>query len=124
MLNDESITIPDTANPKNEPPADLGAAGRETWDWLLVHCNAESVENVRPLAIELCRTADRLAQIRERIASRGLEPGGKRNALLPEEARVSKQFALLWRSIGLADHDPETKRPVGRPAHMEPGLWR
>jgi hypothetical protein len=120
MLNDESITIPNTT-PANEPPAGLGEAGRKDWVWL--HANVDNVDCVYPLAVELCRSADRLAQIRARIEATGLTPGGKRNPLLAEEARVQKQYVLIWRSLGLADRDPETKRPVGRPAHVEPGLW-
>jgi hypothetical protein len=31
------------------------------------------------------------------------------------EVKLSKQFQVLWRSLGLADAPQEERRPVGRP---------
>jgi hypothetical protein len=91
MLNDETINKTHSEHGDAEPPAEQ--AGREDWEWLHTECD---VQPCRPLAVELCRAADRLAEIRVEIKKRGVVmSNGKKNPLLAEEARVQKQYVLI-----------------------------
>ncbi|MGA2155471.1 MAG: hypothetical protein ABSH37_13735 [Bryobacteraceae bacterium] len=92
--------------------------GRRLWDWL--HAECDGIEALRPLVLELCRTADRLQEVRVKIAAQGLSVSAARgrsakNPLLDVELKLSKQFAALWRGLGLSDKPEGERRPVGRP---------
>jgi len=92
--------------------------GRRLWTWLYAEC--EGIDSCRPLVLELCRISDRLQEVREKIATQGLSVSGARgrtakNPLIDVEVKLSKQFQVLWRSLGLADKPEEERRPVGRP---------
>jgi hypothetical protein len=102
-------------------PAGLtpGGEGQQLWVWLRAECD-ESLEACRPLAIELCRIADRLQEVREKIRSQGLSVSAARgrstrNPLIDTEIKLSKQYQVLWRGLGLSDKPEEERRPVGRP---------
>ena len=92
--------------------------GRRLWAWL--HESCEGIDSCQPLVMELCKMSDRLAEVRQKIAAQGLSVSGARgrtakNPLLDMEVKLSKQFQVLWRSLGLADAPQEERRPVGRP---------
>jgi len=92
--------------------------GRRLWAWL--HENCEGIDSCAPLVMELCRIADRLQEIREKIAAQGLSVSGARgrtakNPLIDVEIKLSKQYQVLWRSLGLADKPEEERRSVDRP---------
>lgn len=102
-------------------PTDLkpDGEGQRLWAWL--HSECEGIESCRPLVAELCRIADRLQDVRAKLASQGLSVAGARgrsarNPMLDVEVKLSKQFQVLWRSLGLSDKPEEERRPVGRPA--------
>ena len=115
----------------NAAPEDLkpDGAGRQLWTWL---CGEfENIESCRPLAEELTRIADRLAEVRQKIAAQGLTVSAARgrsakNPLLDMELKLSKQYTVLWRSLGLSDKAPDDTpvRPVGRPPAGEGKLWQ
>jgi hypothetical protein len=105
-------------------PDDLRAdgEGRRLWSWLAQ--NADGVLDSRPLVAELCRMADRLEQVRAKLAQQGLTVTAARgriasNPLLTQEVRLVKQYENLWRTLGLSDEPEEEKRPVGRPPDSE-----
>ena len=115
-----------------EIPEDLkkDGAGAALWTWLCGECT--ELAACAPLALELCLVCERLHEIRSKIASQGLLVSGVRgrsakNPLIDLELKASKQFQLLWRSLGLADRNAETpdgpRRPVGRPP-AGGDLWR
>jgi hypothetical protein len=88
------------------------------WKWLIE--NADGVLESRPLVVELAVIADRLAEVRAKLAQQGLTVTAARgriavNPLLGQETRLLKQYENLWRTLGLADKPEEEKRPVGRP---------
>jgi hypothetical protein len=100
--------------------------GQKLWAWLTTSGEIEGIEGCQPLAIELCRLADRLEEVRSKIASQGLYVSGSRgrpakNPLIDIEVKLSGQFAKVWRVLGLADKPVEQRLPVGRPpgAHSE-----
>jgi len=106
------LNIPEELKPDGD--------GARLWAWLCSEC--DGMESARPLALELCRTADRLQEVRSKIASQGLMISGARgrsakNPLLDIEVKLSKQFQGLWKGLGLSDKgvDETEKRPLGRP---------
>lgn len=106
-----------------DPPEELGPAGREQWTWLWEH-GGDDLADVLPLAVELCRTADRLFSIRGDITRRGITlSNGRKNPSLAEEARFQRQYVLTWRSLGLADKDPAAAGRVGRPPGQKKTGW-
>lgn len=112
----------------DEPKLRPNGAGAKLWAWL--EAQIENLEELRPLAVEICVVADRLEQVRTAIAEQGLTVCAARgrttkNSLLDVELKLSKALAGLWRSMGLADKSSENpddvvRRPVGRPS----GLWQ
>jgi hypothetical protein len=115
---------------ENIIPEDLRADGdgRKLWAWLCLQC--DGIESCRPLAVELCRVADRLQEVRAKIESQGLTVSGARgrsskNSLLDVEIKLQKSYQTIWKGLGLSDKPPddEPTRPVGRPPANE-RLWR
>ena len=94
-------------------PDDLKPAGRALWKQTLEEWSG--FEGIEAILAELCRVHDRLSEIRQRIDADGIMPGGKAHQLLPIEAKLSGQFRMLWRGLGLSDDDQPKNRP-GRPA--------
>ncbi len=90
----------------------LGHAGKEELAWLRDQCD---FTEVLPLALELCRLADRLAEVRGKIRQQGLTINGKRNPLLSAEVALGKNYMAAWKALGLADKNEDGKRRVGRP---------
>jgi len=104
-----------------KPPTDLKPTGKKLWRNLT---KAYDINDSEELLAELCRTADRLGDVRQELATEPLVKDGKAHPLLYIEAKLAAQFRLTWKTLGLAD-DPEGKRPVGRPATNEGGEpWR
>jgi hypothetical protein len=104
--------------PITRAPNDFKKAGKELWKWL--DDMADNVDECGPAVLELCRIADRLAEVRSRIATDGLiDEKGRRNPLTDLEIKLSGQFGKLWRILGLADKADAAKRPVGRPPESE-----
>lgn len=111
-------------------PKDLrpDGAGRELWAWL--HAECEGIESCLPLVAELCRVADRLQEVRQKLALQGVSVSGirgrsVRNPLLDTEVKFSKQYQTLWRALGLQDKPDEM--PVTRPTGMRSSgerLWQ
>jgi hypothetical protein len=94
--------------------AALGPAGKEALVWL--QTQGDNINQVFPMALELARLADRLSEVRAKIRAQGVTLGaGKRNPLLATEIQLTKAYAGVWKTLGLADKDEETKRRVGRP---------
>jgi hypothetical protein len=91
-----------------KPEQSLGKHGRKLWTEITAQFDVVGVE---PLLGELCALKDRLAEVREAIAAKGVVEAGK---LLDTEVRLCGQFRQLWRAIGLGDRDSEPKR-IGRP---------
>jgi len=93
---------------ETKPPHGLGKAGHKLWHH--VASNYDLMGN-EPVLEELCRVADRLAEVRSRIAEDGLVDGnGRKHALADLEPKLSGQFRMLWRLLGLSD-DEEPKPP-------------
>jgi hypothetical protein len=117
MVDDtDSSNIPDGLRPDGE--------GARLWTWLSDH--ADGVLDSMPLAVELCRVADRLQEVRSKLDAQGLAVSGARgrsarNPLIDSEIKLSKQFQALWRALGLSDKSDVPARPVGRPPSGE--LW-
>ena len=93
--------------------------GRRLYRWLMEE--VEGAESCRPLTEELCRVADRLEEVRGKIAVQGLTVSAARgrsakNGLLDVEIKLSGQYSKLWKTLGLADKPEVEKQPVGRPA--------
>lgn len=105
---------------KPKTPSGLGPDGRKLWAWIAAEF---SVDGTEPLVTEICRVADRLAEVRKAIGEQGVGGAdGKRNPLLDSEMKLSGQFGKLWRTLGLADQSPAAKRPVGRPPGSTRGM--
>ena len=85
-----------------KPTPKYGAAGTHLRDWLVERFDIAGVE---PLADELCRTADRLGEIRAELAKPGLTLMDQCH-LIASENRVQAMFARLWRLSGLGDAEP------------------
>ena len=103
-------------NENNESPKDLKPEGEgiRLWQWL--HAECENIAECEPLVIEICRIADRLEQVRSKIAAGGLWiTGSKKSPMLDVEIKLSSQFNKLWKQLGLSDKPQAEKRPVGRP---------
>jgi hypothetical protein len=94
--------------PMSKAPKPLGTEGQRLWNELQKSFDLDGCE---PLLTELCRVADRLAEIRAEIARAGVANAGR---LLDVEAKLSGQFRMLWRSLGLTDAEKEPKK-IGRP---------
>jgi hypothetical protein len=81
-------------------PADLRAAGKNLWRDLTSNFAFERGETAG--LAELCRIADRLAQVRDTLAAEGLvDKEGKRHPLADLEPKLSGQFRMLWRTLRL-----------------------
>src|SRR4051794_13672761 len=96
-----------------------GGDGARLWAWL--HSSVEGAETCGPMVEELCRIADRLAEVRLKIAQQGLTISGVRgrsakNPLLDIEIKLSGQLAKLWKTLGLSDKPDQDSLPIGRPA--------
>jgi hypothetical protein len=101
---------------KKAIPKDLGKPGRELWNWLADSTEGDGTE---PLEVELCKLADRLAEVRLAIKAGTLQDEkGRKNQLLDIEIKLSGQFMRVWRTLGLADDDTP-KNPVGRPPEFD-----
>ncbi|MEK7754510.1 MAG: hypothetical protein AAB654_21475 [Acidobacteriota bacterium] len=87
-------------------PRDLQAAGRKLWRELTRAFAFEPGETAG--LAELCRVADRLAQVRETLVAEGLVVEGKRHPLADLEPKLSGQFRMLWRTLRL-DLGEQTK---------------
>jgi len=93
---------------ETKPPHGLGKAGQKLWRH--VASNYDLMGN-EPVLEELCRVTDRLAEVRERIAKDGLiDSKGRKHPLAELEPKLSGQFRMLWRLLGLGD-DEEPARP-------------
>jgi len=92
--------------PKDVRGTQLDAAGQELFHWCGDHFN---IEKVLPVVLELCRLADRLAQVRNELAK-----GGVDSRLINSEVKLSASYARAWKMAGFGD--PEVKGRVGRPA--------
>jgi len=80
--------------------------GAKLWLWLM--SAVEGADSCMPLVVELCRIADRLEEVRAKLALQGLTVSGVRgrsakNGLLDVELKLSGQFAKIWKTLGLAD---------------------
>jgi hypothetical protein len=73
---------------------------------------------VEPMAVELCRLADRLASLRAGIAS---APHDMK--LINGEMKVTAAFARAWKTVGLADSEAKGKSgwPLGVPRGRKAG---
>lgn len=96
--------------------ADLGPAGRRLWRWL--RRQFDGVDDLEPLALELCRLADRLHEVRARLAAPDL-PALDFARLAGAEVRLSASFVRTWRALGLSDGDSPPARGRGRPSSFE-----
>src|ERR1019366_4006267 len=100
----------DPQRPDLMPRLRPGSDGERLLAWLL--SEIAGVDTVAPLVHELCRTADRLEEIRAKLLSQGVSVGGPRgrsiaNPLLQVETKLIASYDKLWRSLGLADSPPE-----------------
>lgn len=77
-------------------PKDLKTEGRRLWRELTRDYNCAGNE---PVLRELCRTADRLAEIRERLASATDNVDFLK--LTNAESKTAGTFARCWRLLGL-----------------------
>lgn len=114
--NPQRINSPKHMLKNSKTSKTLKTAGRRLRQWLDEQCETEGAE---PLVTELCKIADRLAEVRAQIAKDGVAPAGKKNPLLDIEIKLSGMFTKTWRTLGLADKEPEVRRPVGRPPNSE-----
>jgi hypothetical protein len=82
-------------------------SGPELFDWLEERFD---IEIARPLVVELCTIADRLAQVR-RALEQGLD-----GRLLSSEVKLLAQYSRVWKLLGLAEKEPgRPGRPPGVP---------
>jgi hypothetical protein len=96
-----------------KPPNDLRAAGKRLWNDL---GNVFVFDDSAPLVAELCRIADRLAEVRETLTKEGLiDEDGKKHPLADLEPKLSAQLQKLWKLAGFSDPEPKEKRGAGRP---------
>lgn len=91
-----------------EIPSCLRADGAGARLWLWLHVQVANLLDNEPLAVELCQMADRVEEIRSRIAQQGLMISGPKgrsvkNPLLDMELRYSRGIKDLWKTLGLAD---------------------
>ena len=105
----------DTDSPAFRP----GGEGERLWAWLH-EPEFGGTDACRPMCEEICRIADRLQEVRSKLATQGLSvsaPRGRqaKNPLLDIEIKLSGQFSKLWKTLGLADKPPAEPRPIGRP---------
>jgi P27 family predicted phage terminase small subunit len=100
-------------------PNDLQAAGRQLWRRISSEFEVRGTED---LLQELCRLADRLAEVRSVLKAEGLVVGvgdkQRRHPLADLEPKLSAQYQKVWRLLGLADSD-QPRRPVGRPSESD-----
>lgn len=76
-------------------PSDLGAEGRRTWREI----THDYIVQGNELALaELCRTADRLAQVRMEIVGAA---GKDLASLVSSECKLAATWARLWRILGI-----------------------
>jgi P27 family predicted phage terminase small subunit len=110
---------------KTKIPKGLGTHGRALWRKIEA---IGEIDGAQELLVQLCTTADRLAQVRESLAKAGLlikgEKGVVRHPLLDVELRLVAQYGRLWKILGLADDTDEPKRSPGRPPETERRRWR
>ncbi len=102
-------------------------AGMALWAWLLTQ--TDDIDGCRPLALEACILAQRLSEVRAKLATSGLLISGPRgrsvkNPLIDTELRLAQQFVRTWRALGLSDAPPsdEPRRGPGRPPDCDRGL--
>lgn len=110
---------PDSQSPILMPRLRPGGDGERLLAWL--RAEIAGVDDAMPLVVELCRTADQLELVRGKISAQGVSVSGPRgramaNPLLATEVKLVAAYDKLWRSLGLADSQPEDRRPVGRPS--------
>ena len=98
---------------KQAPPKDLKAAGKALW--CDICAQADSIEGTEPMLAELCRLSDRLAEIRETLKREGLMIVDKRHPLVDAEMKCTAQYQRVWRTLGLAEAEPDPVRGKGRP---------
>lgn len=77
-------------------PKDLKAEGRRIWRQIAADYDIAGNE---PVLLELCRTADRLAEIRERMRTAADNTEFLR--LTNAEAKAAGTWARCWRLLGL-----------------------
>jgi hypothetical protein len=94
----------------NELPKILkpDGAGARLWTWL--HVQTDNVADNMPLVTELCIIADRLDEVRTKLASQGISVSGPhgrstKNPLMDSEIKLSKQFQALYKGLGLSDRE-------------------
>ncbi len=87
-------------------PKDLKAEGRRIWRQLTSDYDATGNE---PILHELCRTADRLAEIRQRMST--AKDTTEFLKLANAEAKTSGSFARAWRLLGLQLAQIPTRSP-------------
>lgn len=84
-----------------------GLSGDELRAWLMEMCGAEAVDSIRPVIEEMCCLADRLREIRRRLADKSLS-SKELAQLVSAETKVSGALVRLWKTAGLADPEPES----------------
>lgn len=101
--------------------------GMAHWNWLLTQ--TDNIDGCRPLAVEWCLCAERLAAVRARLATTGLLISGAKgrsvkNPLADLELKHMAQYTRLWQCLGLACEPPadEPRRGPGRPPDCDRGL--
>ncbi len=87
-------------------PSDLKSEGRRIWKQITTDYDTRGNE---PILHELARTADRLAEIRQRMTGADAATFLK---LTNAEVKVSGTFARCWRLLGLQQAEIPTQ---GRP---------
>lgn len=110
---EESKEIPNGVKPDGE--------GARLWLWMISEATDESLASTKPMAVELCVIADRLSDVRSKIAAQGLTVSGAKgrsakNPLLDIEIKLSGQFSKIWKTLGFDRTNSEEKQPVGRPS--------
>ena len=73
------------------------------------------LDDSQPLLVRLCLVADRLEQLRAKIAQADLTTV-EASRLLQAEARAQGSYARFWKLLGLSDQPPTGPGRTGRPA--------
>jgi hypothetical protein len=90
-------------------PNDLKTDGRELWDQLTDDYDICGLEH---LVAELCRLADRLAEIRHRMD--GAKTSSEYAQLCGSEAKCMGSYARLVRLLGIPNAPAPNRRPTCR----------
>jgi hypothetical protein len=93
-------------------PTALGPAGQKLWTWAAAEFETDGCQ---PLLAELCVTADRLEEVRNKL-HRKFDV-----RLINAEVRLAGQYTKIWRLLGLADSSNKARGKVGYPAGMPRG---